>query len=57
MCADLDPAPRPPTLTKDTTLKVDCTGYTQNEVTVECYVIMQSNASLIFVGKCLGVVL
>ena len=57
MCADLDPAPRPPTLTKDTTLKVDCTGYTQNKVTVECYVIMQSNASLIFVGKCLGVVL
>lgn len=36
MCADLDPAPRPPTPTKDTTLEVDCTSYTQNKVTVEC---------------------
>ena len=32
MCADLDPAPRPPTLTKDTTLALDCTSCTLNKV-------------------------
>ena len=31
MCADLDPAPRPPTLTKDTTLALDCTICTANK--------------------------